>query len=502
MTEQEAGGRGDQVLAARREALERLRGRGVDPFALRFEKDADAADVRAGFDGALEPGGESGQTRSLAGRIVLQRRHGKLAFLQIRDRSGDIQLFCSQDAMDPDSWALLGDVDLGDIVGATGEVVKTKRGELSLKVDRLVLLSKSLRPPPEKWHGLKDPELKVRRRYLQLATDLESREVIVARARVLHAFRAHLDRNGFVEVETPMLHQTPGGALARPFTTYHRVLDMQLFLRIAPELYLKRLLVGGLERVYEIGRNFRNEGIDRDHNPEFTMLEAYQAYATYEDMMELLEALVHEAAIAVRGSLRFDYEGREMDLETPWRRATLLELVSEATGEDVTLERTDLAALAEKHGAGVDPKWGPGKVALELYEKLVEPNLFQPTLVKDFPREVSPLARPHRSSPGLTEHVDLIMGGVEIAPAYSELIDPDEQRARFEDQLRQRRAGDEEAHPPDEEFLRALEPGMPPAGGLGLGVDRLTMILAGRPSLREVIAFPAVRSEAENPPEA
>jgi lysyl-tRNA synthetase class 2 len=313
----ESEGRGEQVLAARRESLDRLRARGVDPFALRFDKDADAAEVRAEFDDALQPGGESGATRSLAGRIVLQRRHGKLAFLQLRDRSGDIQLFCSRDAMDTDSWALLGDVDLGDIVGATGEVVKTKRGELSLKVERLVLLSKALRPPPEKWHGLKDPELKIRRRYLQLATELESREVIAARAMVLRAFRSHLDRSGFVEVETPMLHQTPGGALARPFTTHHRVLDMQLFLRIAPELYLKRLLVGGLERVYEIGRNFRNEGVDREHNPEFTMLEAYQAYGTYEDMMELLEQLVKEAALAVRGSLRFDYGGRAMDLDTP-----------------------------------------------------------------------------------------------------------------------------------------------------------------------------------------
>jgi len=273
------------------------------------------------------------------------------------------------------------------------------------------------------------------------------------------------------------------------------VLDMELFLRIAPELYLKRLLVGGLERVYEIGRNFRNEGIDRDHNPEFTMLEAYQAYATYEDMMELLEALVKEAAIAVRGSLRIDYEGREMDLETPWRRATLLELVSEATGEDVTLQREDLPLLAERHGVAFDPKWGPGKIALELYERLVEPDLFDPTFVKDFPREVSPLARPHRSSPGLTEHVDLVMAGVEIAPAYSELSDPDEQRARFEDQVRQRRGGDEEAHPLDEDFLTALEHGMPPAGGLGLGVDRLTMILVGRPSIRDVIAFPHLRPE-------
>ena len=495
MTDDEQQGRGEAVLAARREALQRLRDRGVDPFALRFDKDADAADVRAEFDEALESGGESGVTRSLAGRIVLQRRHGKLAFLQIRDRSGDIQLFCSQEAMDGESWQLLDDLDHGDIVGATGEVVKTKRGELSLKVQQLALLSKSLRPPPEKWHGLKDPDLKIRRRYLQLATDLESRDVVAARAQVLRSFRSHLDGAGFVEVETPMLHLTPGGALARPFSTHHRVLDAELYLRIAPELYLKRLLVGGLERVYEIGRNFRNEGVDRDHNPEFTMLEAYQAYGTYEDMMDLLEALVREAALAVRGSLRFEYEGREMDLETPWRRVTLLDAVSEAAGEEVALDREDLPRLAERHDVSVDPKWGPGKIVQELYEKLVEEELFQPTFVKDFPREVSPLARPHRSSPGLTEHVDLVMAGVEIAPAYSELSDPDEQRARFEDQVRQRGQGDDEAHPLDEDFLTALEHGMPPAGGLGLGVDRLTAILTNRPSLRDVITFPHYRPE-------
>jgi lysyl-tRNA synthetase class 2 len=488
------GSRGDQVLAARRESLERLRDRGVEPFALRFDKDADAAEVHREFDG-IEPGAETGQIRSVAGRIVLDRRHGRLAFLQVRDRSGDLQLFCSEDAMDVESWKLLEDLDLGDIVGATGEVVKTKRGELSLKVSSLAVLSKALRPLPEKWHGLKDPELRIRRRYLQLATEPASREVVRVRAKVLKAFRSHLDAAGFVEVETPMLHVTPGGALARPFVTHHRVLDIPLYLRIAPELYLKRLLVGGLERVYEIGRNFRNEGIDRDHNTEFTMLEAYQAYGTYEDMMELLEALVREAALSVRGALRFQYLDREMDLETPWRRVTLLDAVSEAVGEEVSLDRPDLDALADRQGVSLDPKWGPGKIVLELYEKLVEQNLFQPTFVRDFPREVSPLARPHRSRPGLTEHVDLIMAGTEIAPAYSELSDPDEQRARFLDQQRQRRAGDEEAHPLDEDFLLALEHGMPPAGGLGLGVDRLAMILAGQPSLRDVITFPAVRAE-------
>jgi lysyl-tRNA synthetase, class II len=492
--EEEAHGRGELIEAQRRETVERLRERGVEPYALGFDKDADAADVRAEFTD-IEPGAETGAARSLAGRIVLLRRHGGVAFAQLRDRSGDLQLFFAQNAMSPGDWALLDNLDLFDIVGATGEVVKTKRGELSLKVTRLVLLSKALRPPPEKWHGIKDPELRLRRRYVQLAAEPESREVIVARAGALHAFRSLLEARRFVEVETPMLQATAGGALARPFTTHHRVLDIDMFLRIAPELYLKRLLVGGLERVYEIGRNFRNEGVDRDHNPEFTMLEAYQAYGDYEDMMELVEALVREAALAVRGALRFEYQGREMDLESPWRRVTMLELVSEAMGEEVTLDRPDLATLADSHGVHVAAAWGPGKIVLETYEKLVEEHLFQPTFVKDFPREVSPLARPHRSSPGLTEHVDLIMGGVEISPSYSELTDPDEQRARFEDQLRQRRAGDEEAHPLDEDFLTALEHGMPPAGGTGLGVDRLVMILSDQPSLRDVIAFPHVRPE-------
>jgi lysyl-tRNA synthetase, class II len=490
----EIHGRGELIEAQRRETVKRLRERGVEPFALEFHKDADAADVRAEF-GDMEPEAQTGVTRSIAGRVVLLRRHGGVAFAQLLDRSGELQLFLAQDAMPPEDWALLEDLDLYDIVGATGEVVKTKRGELSIKVAHLVLLSKALRPPPEKWHGLKDPDLRLRRRYLQLTAEPESRQVVLARANVLRAFRDLLEARGFVEVETPMLHVTPGGALARPFVTHHRVLDVDMFLRIAPELYLKRLLVGGLERVYEIGRNFRNEGVDRDHNPEFTMLEAYQAYGDYEDMMELVEALVKAAALAVRGSLRFDYLGREMDLETAWPRVTLLELVSEAVGEEVSLDRPDLGKLADASAVHVDPAWGPGKIVLELYEKLVESDLFQPTFVKDFPREVSPLARPHRTGSGLTEHVDLIMAGVEISPSYSELTDPDEQRARFEDQLRQRRAGDEEAHPLDEDFLTALEYGMPPAGGTGLGVDRLVMILTNQPSLRDVIAFPHVRPE-------
>jgi lysyl-tRNA synthetase class 2 len=493
---EEERGRLAKVLAARRETLERLLGRGVPPFALNFAKDADAANVLREFD-ALAPGEETDEVRSVAGRIVLLRRHGGVAFVVIRDRSGDLQLFCSKDSMDADSWTLLDDLDLGDIVGATGPAVKTKRGEVSVKPASLVLLTKSLQPPPEKWAGIRDPELKVRRRYVQLFAEPEYRRVVETRATILHAFRSVLDTEGFLEVETPVLQVTQGGALATPFLTHHRVLDVDLYLRIAPELYLKRLLVGGLERVYEIGRNFRNEGIDRDHNPEFTMLEFYMAYGDYEDMMRLSERLVREAAMAARGTLQFDYQGRELDLETPWRRVTVLELVSEAVGEEVTLDRADLPALAERHDVGVDPAWGPGHVVWALYEKLVEPTIFQPTFVKDVPQEVSPLARPHRTSPGVTEHFDLVIAGMEIGPAYSELTDPDDQRARFEAQQAARGRGDEEAHPLDEDFLLALEHGMPPAGGMGIGIDRLAMILADQPSIRDVITFPHLRPEGD-----
>ncbi|HEX2032396.1 MAG TPA: lysine--tRNA ligase [Actinomycetota bacterium] len=486
----------DDVLAARRQKLERIRSRGVEPFALRFDRDATAARVRESW-GHLEPGSDSGAIVRVAGRLVGVRHHGKLAFGVLRDGTGDLQLFLTEAHLGADGYAALDDLDLGDWVGAEGEVVTTKRGELSVRPSSVVLLAKSLRPMPEKWHGLRDVELRYRQRYLDLATNPEVRRRVEARARMLGALRDHLDGLGFVEVETPVLQPMPGGGLARPFVTHHEALDIPMYLRIAPELYLKRLLVGGLERVYEIGRTFRNEGISPRYNPEFTMLEAYQAYGSYEDMMRLVEGLVKEAAGAVNGSLRFTYRGREVDLDRPWREATLVELVSEAVGEDASLDRglADLQRLAERAGVPHDPAWAPGKLVTEMFEKLVEESLVEPTFVKDYPREVSPLARTHRADPRLAEHFDLILGGVEIAPAYSELNDPDEQRRRFEMQREQKAAGDEEAHPYDEEFLVALEHGMPPAGGLGLGVDRLLMILTDAPSLREVILFPTLRPE-------
>jgi lysyl-tRNA synthetase class 2 len=489
--QEEPRGRLQEVLQARRQALARLREQGVEPFALRFDKDADARALHEHY-GQLAEGEETEDRKAVAGRIVLLRRQGRLSFATLRDTTGDIQLLLSQ-AVLGQGYQLIELLDLGDIVGAEGPVVKTKRGELSIKAERLTLLTKAHRPMPEKWHGLRDLEARHRRRYLDLASNPESRRIVWARAQVLKAFRKVLDERGYVEVETPALQATHGGAMARPFVTHHRALNMPLYLRIAPELYLKRLLVGGIERVYEIGRNFRNEGLDRQHNPEFTMLEAYLAYGSYEDMMELAEALIREAALAVRGSLRFEYQGRALDLGRAWRRISLLDAVSDEVGETVTLDRPSLAKLAERLDVAIEPEWGAGKVLLELYEKRVEHQVWDPTFVVDFPREVSPLARPHRTVPGLTEQFDHMIAGMEIGPAYSELTDPDEQRARFLDQQRLRRGGDEEAHPLDEDFLEALEHGMPPAGGIGVGVDRVTMILADAASIRDVILFPHLR---------
>ena len=492
---EEATGREREVLRTRRESRERL---GDRAFALNLEQalgvpEPDtASSIREAF-GRLAHDTLDEARRTVAGRIVLKRDMGKLAFLVLRDRSGDIQLVVNQDT-EPDGRELLAEVDLGDIVGATGRVGTTRKGELSIFVERLAMLTKALRPLPEKWHGLKDPELQQRQRSLHLATDPDARKRLVdARADTLRAVRGYLDEHDYVEVETPVLQTIAGGAMARPFVTHHRDLDMDLYLRISLELHLKRLLVGGLERVYEIGRNFRNEGVGWKYNPEFTMLELYRAYADYETMMDVTRDLVQASALAVAGSLQVSFRGNDIDLGGQWRRMTVLGSVSDAVGEDVTLERSDLAELAERHDVPVDPSWPPGKIALELFEKLVEPGLIQPTFVLDFPREVSPLARPHRDDPRLTEHVDPVIGGMELGTGYSELTDPDEQRAKFLLQQQARETGELDTHPFDEDFLQSLEQGMPPAGGLGIGIDRLIMLLTDAASIREVILFPLHR---------
>jgi lysyl-tRNA synthetase, class II len=495
------------ILAARRESLERLRAAGMEPYALTLASALDVeapepiAGVRAQFAG-LSGGQESDAVLTVAGRVVQRRDMGKLKFLVVRDRTGDIQLFCSEANMEAKVFALLDEVDLGDIVGATGRVGTTKKGELSIFVERWAMLTKALRPLPEKWHGLQDPDLQQRRRYLHLITDETPRRYFLARATVLKTIRRVLDERGFVEFEGPMLQVVAGGANARPFATHHLALDLPMKLRISLELYLKRMLVGGVERVYELGRNFRNEGIDRDHNPDFTMLEVYQAYGDYHSMMELSQTLVVECCKAVNPVMGRDPDtlvipsrGKALDVTPPFATLPMLAAVSEATGQEITLDRADLRAIAADHHVPVDDAWGPGKIVQELFEKLVEDTIWEPTFVCDFPREVSPLARPHRDDPALTEHFDLVAGGVELVTAFSELTDPIEQRAKFELQQQMRDVLGDETHPMDEDFLRALEHGMPPAGGLGLGIDRLLMLLTDAPSLRDLIMFPAHRPE-------
>jgi len=494
----EERGREAEILAARRASLERLRAAGVEPFALGFDQTDLAVDLHAAH-ADLAAGEDADHRAQVAGRVVLARRHGKLTFLVLRDRTGDIQLFCEEATLG-DAYALLEEIDLGDIVGAAGTITRTKRGELSVKVESVTMLTKALRPLPEKWHGLQDPDLQQRQRYLHLIADELPRKYVLARAAVLKTMRGILDDRGFVEFEGPTLQSVAGGANARPFTTHHLALDVPMKLRISLELYLKRMAVGGIERIYELGRIFRNEGIDRDHNPEFTMLEAYQAYGDYETMMELSESLVAACARAVnpimgrpRETLTVDVAGQQIDLTPPFERLTMLDAVSKATGEQITLDRSDLHAIAARNDVPVEEAMGSGMVVRELFDKLVEPTLVRPTFVCDFPRDVSPLARVHRSDPGLTEHFDLVAAGIELVTAFSELTDPDDQRARFELQQQMREVLGDEAHPLDEDFLRALEHGMPPMGGLGMGIDRLLLLLTDAQSLRDLIMFPQHR---------
>ncbi|HYJ62081.1 MAG TPA: lysine--tRNA ligase [Actinomycetota bacterium] len=499
----EPRGREAEVLAARRASLERLGRDRAFAITLADVLGVEAPD-RTGEIRAAHPGlpadHRTDDVRTVAGRVMLKRDMGKLVFATIRDRDGDIQVVCTQ--ADTEAFDDLAEVDLGDIVGVTGVVGTTRKGELSVFATRWAMLTKSLRPLPEKWHGLQDPDLQQRRRYLHLLADEAPRRAFLARAAVLRTVRRVLDDRGFTEFEGPMLQLVAGGANARPFTTHHHALDIDMKLRISLELYLKRMLVGGAERVFELGRNFRNEGIDRDHNPEFTMLEAYQAYGDYHTMMELSEALVVASALAVNpiygrdpDDLTVTIDGRAIDLTPPFERLAILDAVSAVTGEAITLEHQDLPGVAARHDVPIDPAFGPGKIVQELFEKLVEGTIERPTFVCDFPREISPLARPHRDQPGLTEHFDLIVGGVELVTAFSELTDPDEQRARFELQQQMKGILGDEVHPMDEEFLRALEHGMPPTGGLGIGIDRLLLVLTGADTLRDLIMYPAHRPE-------
>jgi lysyl-tRNA synthetase class 2 len=460
----------------------------------RFERTATTAEVAARWAG-LAPGEESGDHVSVAGRVMLTRPQGKVVFSELRDASGAVQLFAL--ASVTADFAEFAKLNLGDWVGARGEVVRTKRGELSVKVAEWVLLAEARRGFGDKWRGVTDVEVRYRQREVDLWANERSREILLLRSQLVRRLRERLWSAGFVEVETPILHAIPGGAHAKPFVTHHHALDAELFLRIAPELYLKRLVIGGLERVFEVGRLFRNEGLSPRHNPEFTTVELYQAYADYRDHMELVEQLVAGLAVDLLGTSVLTYQGRHLDLTPPWRRATLSELVGEATGTPAGI-RTPVAELRRRvadAGADPDPAWGPGKLLLELYEKTTEPEQWGPVLVCDYPAEVSPLARRHRDDPELVERFEAVVAGRELVNAFTELIDPDDQRARFEEQAAQHAAGDGEAMLVDAEYLRAMEHGLPPTAGLGLGIDRLAMLLADVPNIREVIAFPTLRPE-------
>ncbi|OFW55571.1 MAG: lysine--tRNA ligase [Candidatus Solincola sediminis] len=479
------------------EKLEELEKLGIQPYALRYPHPDNAAEIRERFS-SLEDGEESEYTARMAGRIMAIRRHGKASFSDLEDGSGRLQVMASIDSLGEEEYELFQELDIGDWAGFEGVIFKSRRGELTLRASSFELLSKSLRPLPEKWHGLKDVEVRYRQRYLDMIVNPEIKETLITRGKTIKRLRCFLDEHGFIEVETPMLQPIPGGATARPFSTYHQALGQDLYLRIAPELYLKRCVVGGLERVYEINRNFRNEGISYKHNPEFTMLEFYMAYVDYLDLAAFLEEMIADVVRSVKGDLEFSYQGMNVDLTPPWRRIGLLQAVSEAVGQEITSNTAEeiLRGLAAKHEVLLEKGWGLGKIITELFEKLVEPNLWEPTLVMDYPSEVSPLARPHRNDSFLTERFELIVAGREIANAFSELIDPLEQRRRFEEQARQRERGDEEAHVIDYDYLKALEYGMPPTGGLGLGIDRLVMLLTDSHSIREVILFPHLRTES------
>ena len=475
------------VFAIRRQKLERLRSDGVDPFPHAFPGVEPIASVRTAHE-QLEAGEETDAAHRVAGRLTARRGQGKMAFLDLVDRSGRIQLQARVDELGTGPMQALLDLDLGDLLGIDGTALRSKRGELTLRVTQYTLLAKSLRPPPDKHHGLTDVETRLRHRELDLIASEEAREVFLTRARVITAIRRFLDDSGFVEVETPVLQPLYGGAAARPFTTHHNALDRDLYLRIATELYLKRLIVGGLERVYEIGKNFRNEGLDPKHTPEFTMVEYYEAHADYLDVAARFEALVASVAEAI------GYDG-PYDFSAAWHRETLAGAIEARTGVDVRAhgDRDGLAAAMVAHGIAVPPDDTWPQLVDELVSKHVEPTLQEPTLLLDFPVELSPLAKRHRSEDGLVERFEAFVGGMEIANAFSELNDPDDQRARFEAQRRLAAAGDEEAQPYDEAFVQALEYGMPPTGGIGIGVDRLVMVMTGRRSIREVVLFPAMR---------
>jgi lysyl-tRNA synthetase class 2 len=480
----------DQV-SRRREKLARLQQAGRDPFShTRFARTHLTDDLRRSFS-TLE-----GSEVRIAGRLMAQRHHGKATFADLQDGSGRVQVLFRLDDVGGDKYAELGDLDLGDIVGIAGTLIRTRTGEITVQAHGVTFLAKALRPLPEKWHGLQDVETRYRQRYLDLMTSERSRWVFEVRSRAIASVRRFYDARGYVEVETPILTPMYGGALARPFVTHHNALDRDFYLRIATELYLKRLIIGGLEKVYEIGRVFRNEGISTRHNPEYTLLESYEAYADYQEIMSLTEQMIAQAAQDALGTTTLTFQGQTSDLTPPWRRMRLVEAVAEHAGlAEADLESEEAARAASRRlGLPAGPDLHLSTMVNNIFEATVQPTLIEPTFVIDYPTPISPLAKARADDPGLTERFEGFICGMEVANAFSELNDPGEQRRRFEQQAQARAAGDTEAHPMDEDFLRALEYGMPPTGGLGVGIDRLLMLFTDSPSIRDVILFPQMRA--------
>jgi lysyl-tRNA synthetase class 2 len=481
----------NELMQIRREKLNDMRQKGFEPYGNRFERTHLARFILDNYE-EME-----NKHVILAGRIMSKRGMGKASFAHIQDSTGQIQIYIRSNDVGPEAYEFFSKLDIGDIIGVHGSVFKTRMGEITIAVEDLKILAKSLRPLPEKWHGLKDVDLRYRQRYVDLIVNPEVKEVFIVRSKIVRAFRNFLDAKGFLEVETPMMQLIPGGATAKPFVTHHNTLDLSLFMRIAPELHLKRLLVGGFDNVYEINRNFRNEGISTKHNPEFTMMELYQAYADYNDMMDLTEELISSVASEVLGLTVIDYQGTGIDLSPGWIRIPMLEAVKVHSGLDFSVIKT----AGEAHHAvkqaeinlELDPADTWGDILNKVFEEMVEPKLIQPTFIMDYPVEISPLAKRKAENPDLTYRFELFIYGREIANAFSELNDPIDQKARFLKQVEKRRAGDEEAHMMDEDYVNALEYGMPPAGGLGIGIDRLVMLLTNTYSIRDVILFPLMK---------